>query len=138
MSHYAVLDEDNNVIEVFYAGDENDTSTLPSEFSSWEEFYSDLKDKTCLRTSYNTYEGEHKQGGTPFRGNYASIGGVYDVDADIFLGQKNWESWIKDIDNFGWKPPLEKPNDTDDWLWDEELYQSDNTQGWIPLPTPPE
>ena len=74
---------------VFYAGDENDLSTLPDEFSSWEEFYTDQKGKTCLRTSYNTYKGEHKQGGTAFRGNYAGKNGVYDPEHDIFFPPKN-------------------------------------------------
>jgi hypothetical protein len=30
------------------------------------------------QTSYNTYSGQHRLGGTPFRKNYAGIGYTYD------------------------------------------------------------
>ena len=54
MAHYAVLDDDNVVIEVLTGMDEDNTN-LPDGFDDWESYYSSLRDnKTVKRTSYNT------------------------------------------------------------------------------------
>ena len=82
MAHYALLDEQNNVVHVFVGRDEND---LPDGITSWEDYYRALHGRTCLRTSYNTRNGEHLTGGTPFRGTYAGIGYRYDPDLDEFV-----------------------------------------------------
>ena len=73
MAHYAILDEDNIVLEVIVGIDE--TEDAPEGHDDWESFYSSKKgDKTVKRTSYNTLLGEHSDGKTPFRRNYAGIG----------------------------------------------------------------
>ena len=131
MAHYAFLDENNQVVEVIVGIDENDTSELPEGFSSWEEWYGDFKGMTCKRTSYNTIDGEHKLGGTPFRGTYAVIGGFYDEAADKFYRKQPYPSWTLDSD-LEWQPPIAEPADSDtvQWMWDEGMYQADNTTGW--------
>tara|TARA_R100000231_G_scaffold121946_1_gene92106 strand:+ start:408 stop:818 length:411 start_codon:yes stop_codon:yes gene_type:complete len=131
MAHYAFLDENNQVVEVIVGIDENDTSELPEGFSSWEEWYGDFKGMTCKRTSYNTIDGEHKLGGTPFRGTYAGIGGFYDEAADKFYRKQPYPSWTLDSD-LEWQPPIAEPADSDtvQWMWDEGMYQADNTTGW--------
>ena len=50
MAHYAILDEDDMVIEVITGVDEDDLDTLPDEYDDWESFYSSIKDnnKVCL------------------------------------------------------------------------------------------
>lgn len=106
MASYALLDNDNKVVTVISGIDENDTTTLPSNFSSWEEFYGDFHQLTCKRTSYNTIGNQHLEGGTPFRGNYAMIGGTYDTENDVFIPIQ------PEID--GWTFTL---NETT-WLWD--------------------
>ena len=131
MAHYAFLDENNQVVEVIVGIDENDTSELPEGFSSWEEWYGDFKGMTCKRTSYNTIDGEHKLGATPFRGTYAGIGGFYDEAADKFYRKQPYPSWTLDSD-LEWQPPIAEPADSDtvQWMWDEGMYQADNTTGW--------
>ena len=131
MAHYAFLDENNQVVEVIVGIDENDTSELPEGFSSWEEWYGDFKGMTCKRTSYNTIDGEHKLGGTPFRGTYAGIGGFYDEAADKFYRKQPYPSWTLDSD-LEWQPPIAEPADSNtvQWMWDEGMYQADNTTGW--------
>ena len=131
MAHYAFLDENNQVVEVITGFDEDDTSELPEGFSSWEEWYGDFKGMTCKRTSYNTIDGEHKLGGTPFRGTYAGIGGFYDEAADKFYRKQPYPSWTLDSD-LEWQPPIAEPADSDtvQWMWDEGMYQADNTTGW--------
>jgi hypothetical protein len=60
MAHYALLDENNIVVNVIVATDENDLDDLPEEYSSWEECIGDRYSMTCKRTSYNTINNEHK------------------------------------------------------------------------------
>ena len=43
---------------------------------------------TWVKTSYNTYGGTHKLGGTPLRKNYAGIGYTYDEKRDAFIAPK--------------------------------------------------
>ena len=132
MAHYAFLDDDNKVIEVITGIDEDNTSKLPEGFSSWEEWYADFKGKTCKKTSYNTSANAHSEDGTPFRGNYAGIGFTYDADNDVFYEPQPYTSWVLSS-NWVWEAPIAEPSDADtvSYDWDEEAYQSDNTQGWV-------
>lgn len=82
MAHYAFINENNVVTEVVTGRDEND---LPEGITGWEDYYGAVRGQTCLRTSYNTRNGEHLNGGTPFRGNFAQPGYTYDPDADEFV-----------------------------------------------------
>lgn len=79
MAHYAVLDENNIVIEVITGRNEGELDI------DWEVYYGQIKNALCKRTSYNTYGGEHTQGGEPFRKNYAGIGFSYDEQRDAFI-----------------------------------------------------
>jgi hypothetical protein len=47
------------------------------------------------QTSYNTYGGVHKLGGTPFRKNHARIGYTYDEDRDAFIPPQPYQLDIK-------------------------------------------
>ena len=58
------------------------------------------------KTSYNTQGGQHKDGGTPLRGNYAGIDMTYDEDNDIFISAKPYASWILDVPTASWKSPI--------------------------------
>jgi hypothetical protein len=85
MAHYAFLNEDNIVQEVLVGIDEDNTEELPSQFPTWELYYSYLKGMTCKRTSYNTIGNEHLLEGTPFRGNFAGIGFTWDEENQVFI-----------------------------------------------------
>lgn len=139
MAHYAILDSENVVENIITGIDEDELDTLPEGFNDWEEFYSSRFDnKTVKRTSYNTFGGIHADDKTPFRGNYGTVGFIYYEEQDMFLPPKPFESWIEDFDNYGWKAPIDKPNDTDNFGWVEEDYQEDNTTGWLLIPEPEE
>lgn len=80
MAHWAEVDENNIVIRVL-VGDNNDS----------DEGYQWLIDNLggrWIKTSYNTWAGEHKEGGTPLRKNFASIGFTYDEQRDAFIPPK--------------------------------------------------
>ena len=104
MAHYAIIDHNDIVTQVFVGKDENDP--LPPEYSSWEEYYCPPDAKACLRTSYNTIENKHINGGTPFRKNYAGIGYTYDWQRDAFIPPKPVETYILDEETCNWKPPV--------------------------------
>jgi hypothetical protein len=135
MAHYTFLDNTNTVIEVIVGKEEDDLDTLPNGFTNWEEYYLTKRPEAhnCLRTSYNTLENLHITGGTPFRGNYAGIGFIYNEDNDIFLPPKPYESWTLNTDQAKWEPPISEPDNVELYYWDEEQYQNDNTLGWVLL-----
>lgn len=107
MAHYAFLNEDNVVIEVITGKDENDLDTLPEGFSTWEEYYLSKRPNanSCLRTSYNTTQGRHKEDGTVFRGNFAAVDGTYDPDLDIFIPPKPYPEAVWNETILDWDDP---------------------------------
>jgi hypothetical protein len=74
---------------------------------------------TWIQTSYNTYGGEHKLGGTPLRKNYAGIGYTYDSVLDAFYTPKPLDSWILNTNSCLWEPPVSMPTDGKNYVWDE-------------------
>lgn len=122
MAHYAEIDENNIVINVFSGIDEDQLDDLPEEFTSWEEFYTDLKGNTVKRTSYNTSHNEHKvEGKTAFRGNYAGIGYTYDPENDVFIQPAKSDQEVLNTNTWTYDPPNTKPtpeNDNQDYAWD--------------------
>lgn len=108
MAHYAFLDNNNIVTEVIVGRDEDD---LIDGVTSWEGYYGAVRGQRCLRTSYNTHQNQHVDGGTPFRGNYAGIGSEYREDLDAFIPPKpgpnfelGVESWILNEETLSWEP----------------------------------
>ena len=74
------------------------------------------------------------------RANYPSVGWIYDSTNDIFYPPldvdnkgKLMESWTLNTTTGTWTPPISLPSDADTvgYNWDESLYQSDNTKGWV-------
>ena len=71
MAHYAFLDENNIVTEVIVGIDETELI----EGKTPEQWYSEFRGQTCIRTSYNSN----------IRYNYAGIGFTYDPIDDAFI-----------------------------------------------------
>lgn len=120
MAHYAFLNMQNIVTEVIVGKDETDGNT------NWEIHYGNIREQVCKRTSYNTYGGQHKTGGTPFRKNYAGVGYTYDESRDAFIPPKPYPSFVLDEETCLWNPPVAYPTTDDGTLynWNEE------TQSW--------
>ena len=77
------------------------------------------------QTSYNTFAGEHKLGGTPFRKNFAGIGYSYDQTRDAFIPPQPYRSWTLNEDTCQWESPVVKPDDGNSYNWNEETQQWD-------------
>lgn len=120
MAHYAFLDGNNIVTEVIVGKDEGEDGI------DWEVWYGDFRGQVCKRTSYNTMAGVHKNGGTPFRKNYAGIGYTYQADIDAFVPPQPYASWTLD-DNAQWQAPTAMPTDGKRYSWDEA------TTSWIEI-----
>lgn len=119
MSHFAELDENNLVIRVL-VGD----NSMPNEGYDW--FVENLGG-TWVQTSYNTFGGQHKEGGVPFRKNFAGIGFTYDESRDAFIPPKPFDSWLLDEETCLWKPPIAKP--AGNFTWDESVVNWVEVQG---------
>jgi hypothetical protein len=148
MAHFAKINENNEVLTVLYVNDSDCLNDQNVETESVGQAYLETHNNwpaaMWIKTSYNTYENTHKNNGTPFRGNYAGIGFTWDSENNIFWPPKPHNSWIKNNSTASWIAPIAKPNltaeqqsqndaNTNEWFytWDDDLYQSDNTQGWV-------
>lgn len=117
MAHYALIDENNLVVNVITGRDEDE---IVDGISDWEEYYGNFFNLTCKRTSYNTFANKHQNNGIPFRKNFAEIGGTYDSEKDAFTRIKIFDSWIFDEDTSSWKAPVPKPDNENNYGWDEQ------------------
>jgi len=119
MSHFAKIE--NNIV----------TTVIVAE----QEFI-DTQDGTWVQTSYNTRGSVHygqdgeEDDGVALRGNYAGIGYTYDSTNDVFYIPKPYASWAL-TNKWLWNPPIACPSDEKRYHWDEDVYQADNTKGWV-------
>lgn len=72
-----------------------------------------------IQTSYNTGGGKHTQGKTPFRGNYAGIGKIWDEDKQLFYAPQPFPSWTLNESTALWDPPTPRPEDGKIYNWNE-------------------
>ena len=83
------------------------------------------------KTSYNTVAGQHKNGGTPLRGNYAGIGMTYDDENDIFIGKKPYASWTLNVAEARWQSPVGDAPELSDDEKDTHIYEwNESTGAW--------
>ena len=109
MANYAFLDENNIVVNVIAGIDEDITQKgVGGSSEAWETFYGNEVSMRCARTSYNTIENTHRNGGTPFRKNFAQIGFKYD-EIGFFNPEKPFASWTFDSETYSYNPPIPKP-----------------------------
>lgn len=106
MSHYAKV-LDGRVVKVIVAEANFFTTFRDTSPGEW------------IQTSYNTHNGQHTQGGTPLRGNYAGIGYTYDHTHDVFYPAQPYSSWVLNTTNWTWEPPVAMPTDGKLYTWNE-------------------
>ena len=119
MAHYAQLDSQNVVVQVFVGRDD-----VVEGIADWETYYAP-EGFTVKQTSYNTYGGVHYTDGLPsddqnkaLRFNYAGIGYSYDETRDAFIPPQPFPSWVLDEDTCLWVAPIPMPDG--DYVWDED------------------
>jgi hypothetical protein len=115
MAHFAKIGEDNFILAVDVVSDKNTASEAKGiEFLRKLTGYAHWK-----QTSKDTRHGVHGLGGTPFRKNYAEIGGTYDEGRDAFIARKIFPSWILNEETCDWEAPTPYPEDGNFYQWDE-------------------
>ena len=133
MAHFAKINEENIVLTKVVIADSDTVNSDGVEDESvgqqYLETHNNWPAQMWIQTSYNTVGGTHKNGGTPFRGNYAGIGFTYDPDQDVFYPPQPYGSWTLSS-NWVWEAPIAYPDDGNMYIWNENAYQGDNTQGW--------
>ena len=112
MAHYAKVN--NGIVE----------RVIVAEAEFFDTFVDDSAG-TWIQTSYNTYGGEHKLGGTPLRKNYAGIGFTYDVEKDAFIPPQPYASWTLNETTCQWECPVAYPDDGNMYEWNETDQQWD-------------
>ena len=123
MAHFAKLGANGKVIQVLTMDNDKMLNADGVEDESvgqqYLEYHNNWPAQMWIQTSYNTSANQHRNGGTPFRGNYPSVGWVYDSDNDVFYEQQPYESWILNTSTWEWEPPIPYP-ETGKWIWNEE------------------
>jgi len=148
MAHFAKISENKEVLQVLTLNNSDMLNADGVEDETVGQQYLEQHNNwpahLWIQTSYNTFDGQHKNGGTPLRGNYAGTGYTWDEDDQIFWPIKPHASWVKNNSEARWQSPLgdapdlteaqtaENTAGTHFWIyvWNETAYQADNTTGW--------
>jgi len=117
MAHYALLNENNIVTQVFVGRNEDE---IVNGISDWEAHYTETTGQRCLRTSYNRNIRKH----------YAGIGFIYDETADEFVAPQPFPSWLLDSNN-DWQPPTPMPSNIPN---NKVVNWNESTKTWDLLP----
>ena len=117
MAHFAKLGK-GNIIEKVIVISDNDAPNEQAGVNFINNLYK--TNDIWKQTSFNTFAGEHKLGGTPFRKNFAGVGFRYDQTKDAFIPPKTFDSWILDETTCQWEAPVAYPNDGQDYNWNEQ------------------
>ncbi len=107
MAHFAKV-KDGIVTKIIVAEQDFIDNFIDNEAGKW------------IKTSYNTFGGQHKLGGTQLRKNFAGVGYTYDSLKDAFIPPKPFNSWLLNEDTCLWEAPVAKPNDGEKYNWNEE------------------
>jgi len=136
MAHFAELDENNKVLRVLvacneevnnYGGDQSETAASRFEKTVNLSF-------TGVKWVQTSYNGN-------FRQRFAGEGMTYDPVNDVFIEEQPFASWALD-ENFKWQPPVALPSETDVYKnlrWDEDnqrwlanSVENSNSYYWDP------
>tara|TARA_R100000935_G_C2837517_1_gene168989 strand:+ start:1673 stop:2200 length:528 start_codon:yes stop_codon:yes gene_type:complete len=126
MAHFSEIKTDNNeVIRTVVINDDDISSfgensveaenwvqaNIPNDPLLLIDFGNNYPNTYWKRTSYNTVDGEHKNGGTPFRGNYAGPGFTYNSSNDEFLPAQPYVSYVYNYTTHLWEAPTTLPSE---------------------------
>ncbi len=110
MAHFAKISENNEVLTVLTLNnvDMHNADGVEDETvgQKYLEKHNNWPAHMWIQTSYNTSGNTHKNGGTPFRGNYAGTGSIWDEDNQIFWLKKPYPSWVKNTTTAHWDSPI--------------------------------
>lgn len=112
MAHFAELNSNNTVIRVLVIDNIHmiDEHGVEKEQLGIDYLKNLFGSKTIwVQTSYNN----------KFRKKYAGIGFKYDTQYDRFIEPRPFPSWTLNTFTGEWEAPVLKPNDGNQYIWDE-------------------
>lgn len=127
--YFAELDSSNVVqrIEII-----NSEDILSDDMESISETKGEARCQELFGGT-NTWKRSYRDG---TRKRFAVSNGSYSPTDDVFLNPKPFSYFVLDSDK-EWQPPIAKPTLTSQeeadeyfYIWDDSVYQADNTQGW--------
>ncbi len=131
MAHFAKLGANGKVIQVLTLNNSDmlnadgvEDETVGQQYL---ETHNNWPAQMWIQTSYNTSGGQHNNGGTPLRGNYAGIGYTWDEDDQIFWPKKPHASWVKNNSEARWQSPI---GDAPALTAEQESQNTADTHGW--------
>lgn len=126
MLFFAELDENDNVLNIIACGDTYES--VETERAMLVEI-----------SGHNCWIQTWQDGSN--RGRYASIGGRYDAENDVFIDRKPdaFPSWVLQSDG-SWAPPIaypaliaesEWPEEYGEYVINQKYYWDENSVSWI-------
>ena len=118
MAHFAKINSDNIVYEVIVVHNNEllvDGNESESQGINFLNATYKVDNVNWKQTSYNGN----------IRKNYAGIGFTYDADKDAFIGPKPYASWTLDNDTCIWEAPVTRPDDGEEYSWNEDTTSWD-------------
>jgi len=132
MAHFAKLGANGKVIQVLTLNNSDMLNADGVEDESvgqqYLETHNNWPAQMWIQTSYNTSGNQHKDGGTPFRGNYAGIGYEWDEDNQIFWPKKPYASWVKNTTTAAWDSPI---GDAPALTAEQQSQNEAGTHNWV-------
>lgn len=116
MAYFAQIDDDGIVLQVISVSNADAPDPAPTNSEPLGQAF----------LASIGIEGQWRQ--TSWSGSirkqYATIGGRYDANADVFIAPQPFPSWTLDI-HHDWQPPTPMPTEGVPWSWDED------TLSWV-------
>jgi len=111
MAHFAKLGT-GNIVEKVEVVSNNIATTEQAGVDFLRNLYND-QNAQWFQTSYNNN----------IRKNFAGIDYTYDQARDAFIEPKPFNSWTLNETTCNWESPVVKPDDGQNYVWNEENQQ---------------
>ena len=111
MAHFAKIGI-GNIVEKVEVVSNNIATTEQAGVDFLRNLYND-QNAQWFQTSYNNN----------IRKNFAGIGYQYNQTRDAFIAPKPYPSWTLNETTCNWESPVVKPDDGQNYVWNEENQQ---------------
>ena len=119
MAHFAELGENNKVLRVIVVTDEENLDADGNENEVFgAKFCRELLGGTWKQTSYNN----------SFRKRFTGVNFTYDSEKNAFIPPKPFSSWTFNETTLDWDAPVPRPDDGNNYVWDEPTTSWKSTE----------
>jgi hypothetical protein len=120
MAHFAKIGLNGKVLQVQVVKNEvlHDSNGVEQENIGIDFLTQSTGWAVWKQTSYNGN----------IRKNFAGVGMTYDEDRDAFIPPKPFNSWTLNETTCRWDPPVVKPDDGQNYIWNETNQTWDLTE----------